>query len=177
MLWTTGPDTALDGIFRLLAMRLDAGGSWEVFDRTCDPFPVDPSGADPTPGSATARMVREFGVRRADLCDAVPLEEAWAGFRAFLGEGPVIVPDAGSFVDWCEHLDSRVGNSGVGNSGVAGAGAGPGPLALGLDDSQHTQARLRTRLASITELSVAAGLIALPVHNDVGHLQGIDDGA
>ena len=46
-------------------------------------------------------------------------------------------------------------------------------LALGLDDSQHTQERLRTRLASITELSVDGGLIALPVHNDVGHLQGI----
>ena len=50
-------------------------------------------------------------------------------------------------------------------------------LALGLDDSQHTQARLRTRLASITELSIDGGLIALPVHNDVGHLQGIDGGA
>ena len=49
--------------------------------------------------------------------------------------------------------------------------------ARGLDDSQHTQERLRTRLASITELSVDGGVIALPVHNDVGHLQGIDDGA
>ncbi len=50
-------------------------------------------------------------------------------------------------------------------------------LALGLDDSQHTQERLRTRLASVTELSVDGGVIALPVHNDVGHLRGIDGGA
>ena len=50
-------------------------------------------------------------------------------------------------------------------------------LALGLDDSQHTQERLRTRLASITELSVDGGTIALPVHNDVGHLRGIDGAA
>ena len=47
-------------------------------------------------------------------------------------------------------------------------------LALGLDDSQHTQERLRTRLASVTELHVDGELTALPVHNEVGHLQGID---
>jgi len=119
LLWTTGPDTALDGVFRLLAMRLDEGGSWEVFDRTCDPFPGSSSGTDPAPGSATARMAREFGVRRADLSEAVLLEQAWAEFRAFLGAGPVIVPDAGDFVDWCEHLDS---------------GGGSEPLVLGLDE-------------------------------------------
>ena len=50
-------------------------------------------------------------------------------------------------------------------------------LALGLDDSQHTQERLRTRLASVTELHVDGGHMALPVHNEVGHLQGIDGGA
>ena len=49
-------------------------------------------------------------------------------------------------------------------------------LALGLDDSQHTQERLRTLLASITELTVDGGRLALPVHNDVGHLQGVDGG-
>ncbi|MEE8468382.1 MAG: hypothetical protein V3T22_08005, partial [Planctomycetota bacterium] len=129
LLWTTGPDTALDGVFRLLAMRLDAGGSWEVFNRTCDPFPEGAPGSDPSRGSATARMAREFGVRRGDLSQAVPLEEAWAEFGAFLAEGPVIVPDAASFVDWCEHL---AGGSGAG--GDWGAGDGPGPMVVGLDE-------------------------------------------
>ena len=50
-------------------------------------------------------------------------------------------------------------------------------LALGLDDSQHTQEHLRTRLASVTELSVDGETITLPVHNDVGHLRGIDGAA
>ena len=47
-------------------------------------------------------------------------------------------------------------------------------LALGLDDSQHTQERLRTRLASVTELHVDGEVMALTVHNEVGHLRGID---
>ena len=50
-------------------------------------------------------------------------------------------------------------------------------LALGLDDSQHTQERLRTQLASVTELSVDGALMTLPVHNEVGHLRGIDGAA
>ena len=47
-------------------------------------------------------------------------------------------------------------------------------LALGLDDSQHTQQHLRTQLASVTELRVDGGALVLPLHNEVGHLQEID---
>jgi len=124
LFWTTGPDTALDGVFRLLAMRLDADGRWEVFDRTCDPFPRKSSGSDPSRGSATARMAREFGVHRGDLSEAVPLEDAWTEFCAFLADSPLVVPDAASFVDWCEHL--------CGAHGVVGEG--PGPHVIGLDE-------------------------------------------
>ncbi|MCH7482989.1 MAG: histidine phosphatase family protein [Chloroflexi bacterium] len=49
-------------------------------------------------------------------------------------------------------------------------------LALGLDDAQHTQERLRTQMASVTELRVDGQSMELTVHNEVGHLQGIDGG-
>ena len=50
-------------------------------------------------------------------------------------------------------------------------------IALGLDDSQHTREGLRTKLASVTELRVDGEVMELPVHNEVGHLQGIDGDA
>ncbi|MCZ6786835.1 MAG: hypothetical protein O7E54_06680, partial [Planctomycetota bacterium] len=68
-LWTTGPDTTLDSVFRLLAMRAGESGkdrAWRVFDATCDPFPAEQD-ASPT---ATARMAREYGVTRSDLVGA-----------------------------------------------------------------------------------------------------------
>lgn len=49
-------------------------------------------------------------------------------------------------------------------------------LARGLDDSHHNDADLKTSLASVTILDVDAVSITLRNHNDVRHLQGIDDG-
>ena len=47
-------------------------------------------------------------------------------------------------------------------------------LALGLDDSQHNQRLLHAPLGSITVLEVDDGTLRLPLHNYVGHLEGID---
>ena len=75
LLWTTGPDTTLDGVFRLLAMRLDAGGSWEVFDRTCDPFPETSPASDASTGSATPPILRGSGTApRAPQRHPLPVE-------------------------------------------------------------------------------------------------------
>jgi broad specificity phosphatase PhoE len=49
-------------------------------------------------------------------------------------------------------------------------------LARGLDDSHHNDADLKTSLASVTILEADAASITLRDHNDVRHLQGIDDG-
>lgn len=50
-------------------------------------------------------------------------------------------------------------------------------LALGLDDSQHTRPGLRTPLASVSVLEVDGEAVELTLHNDVGHLRGIDGAA
>lgn len=47
-------------------------------------------------------------------------------------------------------------------------------LALGLDDSQHTQEQLRTPLASVTVLEVDGDRMTLAVHKEAGHLRDID---
>jgi Rad3-related DNA helicase len=100
VLWTTGPDPRLDGVFRLLALRPAGDGSWETFDRCSDPF----AGCEDEAVRATARMQREFGITRVDLAGAVPLAEAWAAFDAFLGNARVVAPDGEAFEAWWEHL-------------------------------------------------------------------------
>jgi len=47
-------------------------------------------------------------------------------------------------------------------------------LALGLEDSQHTQEHLQTPLASVTVLEVDGARLTLAVHKEAGHLKGID---
>lgn len=97
-LGATGADPAVDGIFRLSALRRGADGAWERFDRLCDPFPGEREPA------ATQRMVREFGVNGADLAGAPPAGELAAEFLAFLGEGPVVAADGAGCAAWLAHL-------------------------------------------------------------------------
>jgi ATP-dependent DNA helicase DinG len=93
--WATGPDTAVDGVFRVRALRPAQGGDgWESFDRFARPF------EDAADGSATRRMSREYGVSSADLEDAPDAGAAWTELREFLGELPLIVPDAEAFDAW-----------------------------------------------------------------------------
>jgi len=99
-LWTTGPDTLLDGVFRFLALRPEKGGGWEVFDRWCKPF----DGQSEADSAATARMAREYGVTQRDLEQAEPTAEAFAAFRTFLGDAPVVTLEGHVFENWFEHL-------------------------------------------------------------------------
>jgi ATP-dependent DNA helicase DinG len=107
-IWATGPDTTLDGVFRVRGLRRSPEGGWESFDRFCRPF----EGRDGDP--ATARMLREYGVSGSDLAGAPPAAEAFAGLLEFIGEGPLVVPDAQTFDAWRHHLcGSREGDAAV----------------------------------------------------------------
>ena len=100
VLWTTGSDPALDGLFRVLALRPDGEG-WRAFDAWSLPFEVE---------QASARMAREFGVHASDLEGARAPEAVWADLEGFLGGAPVVSPDAASYAAWSEALggSSRV---------------------------------------------------------------------
>jgi len=113
-LWATGPDTTLDGVFRLQARRRGPRGAWETLDLFCAPFPGSEVDA------ATARMMREFGVTGADLAEAPSAAEAFREFREFLAGGPIVTPDAASFGAWYEHLAGRAGAPGDGLLGLQG---------------------------------------------------------
>jgi len=100
-LWTSGPDTTLDGVFRIQAVRAaGGGGTWERFGRWCDPFPDSAGDA----GAATARMVAEFGVSRAQVEGAPPAGAVWAELVDFLGDATIVVDEAESFEAWWAHL-------------------------------------------------------------------------
>jgi hypothetical protein len=78
VLWATGTDTALDGVFRLEALRRREG-EWQRFERLCRPF------AKAADSTASARMVREYGVSAADLEGAPRPEAAWKELAVFRG--------------------------------------------------------------------------------------------
>ncbi|MCA8980603.1 MAG: DEAD/DEAH box helicase [Planctomycetes bacterium] len=93
--WATGPDTAVDGVFRVSALRPAADGNgWESFDRFARPF------EDSEDATATKRMLREYGVGSAELEGADDARTAWSALREFLGERPLVVPDAEAFDAW-----------------------------------------------------------------------------
>ena len=101
VLWTTGPDTGLDGVFRMQALRRTPDGhGWESFDRTCDPFPN--RAADT--GAATARMAREFGVTARTLEARPPACEIIGELQAFIGPRSLVVDDGEAFDSWWRHL-------------------------------------------------------------------------
>lgn len=95
-LWATGPDTTLDGIFRVQALRKKADGSWERFDQHCKPFDEDDA-------TATARMQREYGVSAEELRGAPHAREIWGELDVFLQDRTVIVLDAPAFNSWFAH--------------------------------------------------------------------------
>lgn len=93
--WATGPDTAVDGVFRVSALRLAADGTgWDSFDRFARPF------EDADDATATKRMLREYGVGTAELEGAEEARVVWTALREFLGNRPIIVPDAEGFDAW-----------------------------------------------------------------------------
>lgn len=108
----TGADPSVDGLFQLRALRRDAQGRCEGFERFCNPFPGTEDDA------ATRRMVLEHGVTSADLAGAPPAAELAREFLEFLGSGPVIAVDGAATAVWLRHL----------------AGERPSPVVLGLDE-------------------------------------------
>jgi Rad3-related DNA helicase len=102
-LWSTGPDTTLDGVVRLQALRPGAApGSDAVFDRFCNPFDGEP------PSSASfERIAREFGVAREELTTLPHASAVWTELEEFLGDRPLIVLECESFEAWRSHFTGR----------------------------------------------------------------------
>jgi len=108
-LWTTGPDTSIDGVFRIQARRkCPESGEWEEFDRYCDPFRPEEDD-ERERAEATARMVREFGVTGRELDGQPPASDVWPALETFLGSGPVLVVELDSFEAWAAHLAASSG--------------------------------------------------------------------
>lgn len=97
VLWATGPDPGLDGVFRVLALA-PAPDGWRAFDRWCRPYDDE---------AASARMAREFGVTGADLEGASEPREVWKELDIFLGEASVVAPDGEAFDGWSQALGGR----------------------------------------------------------------------
>lgn len=101
VIWATGADPRLDGVFRLAALRASDDRTWESFDSWVDPFP------DREDDAASARVMDEYGVRADDVRDAPGLAEVWPEFRAFCcARGPVVTTDGESFEAWFQSLES-----------------------------------------------------------------------
>ncbi|MEO6711057.1 MAG: DEAD/DEAH box helicase, partial [Planctomycetota bacterium] len=100
-LWISGPDPSVDGLVRIEALRRNAQGDFDRFERWSNPFP---SRAEP---AASARMVHEFGVESSDLERASSGAEVWAEFADFVGERALVVLDAEMFGAWAAHFEGR----------------------------------------------------------------------
>ncbi|MBL8857000.1 MAG: hypothetical protein JNL28_00635 [Planctomycetes bacterium] len=107
--WATGPDPALDGVFRVAALKRGGEpGTWEEFTRFSNPFSDDEDGDRVL---ASTRMVREFGVTTEQIEHAAGAGEVWAELVDFIGDGAVVTPDADVFVAWHEHLTGVRGSA------------------------------------------------------------------
>lgn len=99
LIWTSGPDPTLDGVVRLLARRRTAAGTWEEFDRWCDPL----AGVEHT-APDHVHLAARFGRSPAELAGAADARTVWRELRAFLGDGPLVAQDSASLRTWCAHL-------------------------------------------------------------------------
>jgi hypothetical protein len=106
VLWTSGPDTTLDGVVRILARRKNAAGDWERFDRWCDPRSGE---ARTLPGQDGWRA--RFGRGAEELRGEPAASAVWNAFTEFAGDHPIVVPDVLQFRSWSAHLAGRDASS------------------------------------------------------------------
>jgi Rad3-related DNA helicase len=92
VLWATGEDTTLDGILRIEARRC-RDGKLESFEAMCDPLLS-------SPGEISDCTARDFGLDGRDVAAALESGEAWRRLVSFLGNGPIVTPDAGALRAW-----------------------------------------------------------------------------
>lgn len=97
VLWATGPDTALDGLFKVEALKRGAPGEpWESYASLCRPF-------DAEDATASQRMAQEYGVTGPMLADAPDAAEAFAELAAFVEGCTVLTSDSETFDAWWRH--------------------------------------------------------------------------
>lgn len=93
-IWASGTDVDVDHVVRLGALRGAPGGAtWEDFGRGCS-----------VPEGAAGPLAEAFGAGPAGETPR-RREEAWAELRAFVGQRPVLCPDARATRLWAGALD------------------------------------------------------------------------
>ncbi|MFT7676562.1 MAG: ATP-dependent DNA helicase DinG [Planctomycetota bacterium] len=100
VLWTSGSDPELDAPLRMLALR-GCSGDWAWFDAWCKP-------ANPEPVSARVRA--SYGVTAPDLEDGESPEDVWQALLDFLGDTPVLAPEAELFRSWRRSWAQKLGD-------------------------------------------------------------------
>lgn len=97
VLWATGPDTALDGLFRIEARRRESPGDpWERYETLCRPFDSDDA-------AASQRMAQEHGVTGPMLEGAPDAADAFAELARFVAGCTVLTSDSEAFDAWWKH--------------------------------------------------------------------------
>jgi ATP-dependent DNA helicase DinG len=101
--WSTGPDTTLDGIVRIQALCSGATpGTLDVFDRVCNPSELDAENTIPF-----ERIERDFGLTRSELARAPHASIAWREWEEFAAGRSVFVLERESFEAWRAHFAGR----------------------------------------------------------------------
>lgn len=99
-LWTSGPDPAFDGIFRLQAERRGSRpGTWDTFDQACNPFA---GGAESWTADPGARRIASS--MHAEIERAPALADVWPAFREFIAGAPLVTGQIEAFDPWFAHL-------------------------------------------------------------------------
>ncbi len=97
VLWATGSDTALDGVFKVEALKRHAPDEpWQTFEALCKPE----ADSDPV---ASARMAAEYGVDARELGAAEPVQGVFERLAGFLEGCTVLTADAEGFEAWWSH--------------------------------------------------------------------------
>jgi Rad3-related DNA helicase len=137
-LWATGPDTTLDAIVRIQAIRAGATpGTLDVLDRFCNPIDAETSEA-----SLAARIEREFGVSCGELAHEPHASDVWRELEQFADGRCVFVLECESFEAWRAHF--------TGAERKTGATLGLAELASLLFPGRLGQKR-ETLLAALTQ--------------------------
>ena len=153
VLWATGPDTALDGLFKLEALkRSSPEAAWEHFETLCRPF----EGSD---ASASARMAHEYGITGPMLQGAPTAALAFAQLADFVEDCTVLTSDSETFDAWWQaHAAERPQPASIGVADVAALFL-PGRLALRREELVPDLAGGERR--ALTCEQVRAALLAL----------------
>jgi hypothetical protein len=158
VLWATGSDTALDGVFKVEALVRHAPDEpWRAFEALCKPE----ADSDPV---ASARMAAEYGVDARQMAEAEPVREVFERLAGHLAGCTVLTADAEGFEAWWNHhLAPLEAPPSVGLSEVAALFL-PGRLALRREELVADLAGGERRALRASQVQAAFVELATRVH-------------